>query len=98
MAVRGRDLFSLYFYIENFKNLLVRKHWTDLNIIRQKCFFADPLQRLFKLSEFVKKHVCQGLGFIFPIFLYILSKNENFTWYYTDLYTFAFIIETLEVH
>ena len=29
---------------------------------------------------------------------YILSKNENFTWYYTDLYMFAFIIETLEAH
>ena len=25
----GRDLFSLYIYIENFKNLLVIKHWTD---------------------------------------------------------------------
>ena len=29
---------------------------------------------------------------------YVLSKNENFTWYYTDLYLFAFKIETLEVH
>ena len=29
---------------------------------------------------------------------HILSKNENFTWYYTNLYIFAFIIETLAVH
>ena len=27
-----RDLFSLYIYIENFKNLLVRNHWTNFNI------------------------------------------------------------------
>ena len=33
-----------------------------------------------------------------PGYIYILSKNENFTWYYTNLYMFAFIIETLEVH
>ena len=33
MATRGRGLFSLYIYIENFKNLLVRNHWTDFNII-----------------------------------------------------------------
>ena len=32
-AARGRGLFSLYIYIENFKTLLVRNHWTDFNII-----------------------------------------------------------------
>ena len=47
-AAMGRGLFSLYIYIENFKNLLVRNHWTDFNIILQKCFFGDPLLRLFK--------------------------------------------------
>ena len=26
MAARGRGLFSLYIYVENFKNLLVRNH------------------------------------------------------------------------
>ena len=49
MAARGRGLFSLYIYIEKFKNLLVRNHWTDFNIILQKCSFGDPLPRLFKL-------------------------------------------------
>ena len=62
MAARGRGLFSLYIYIENFKNLLVRNHWTDFNIILQKCFFSDPLPRFFKPFGFVKKHGRQGAG------------------------------------
>ena len=59
---QGRGLFSLYIYIENFKNLLVRNHWTDFNIILQKCFFGDPLPRLFKRFGFVKKHGRQRAG------------------------------------
>ena len=70
MAARGRGLFSLYIYIENFKNLLVRNHWNNFNIILQKCSFGDPLPRLFKPFGFVKKHGCQGSGRIFPIYLY----------------------------
>ena len=66
----GRGLFSLYIYIENFKNLLVRNHWTDFYIILQKCSFGDPLPRLFKPFGFVKKHGRQGAGLIFPIYLY----------------------------
>ena len=75
MAARGWGLFSLYIYIENFKNLLVRKHWTDFNIILQKCSFGDPLLRLFKPFGFVKKHGHQGAGLIFPIYLYRKFKN-----------------------
>ena len=67
---QGRGLFSLYIYIENFKNLLVRNHWTDFNIILQKCSFGDPLPRLFKTFGFVKKHGRQRAGLIFPIYLY----------------------------
>ena len=70
MATRGRGLFSLYIYIENFKNLFVRNHWTSFNIILQKCSFGDPLPRLFKPFGFVKKHGRQGAGLIFPIYLY----------------------------
>ena len=76
-AARGRGLFSLYIYIENFKNLLVRKHWTDFIIILQKCSFGEPLPRLFKPFGFVKKHGRQGAGLIFPIYLYrSLSKSS----------------------
>ena len=67
---QGRGLFSLYIYIENFKNLLVRNHWTNFNIILQKCSFGDSLPRLFKPFGFVKKHGRQGAGLIFPIYLY----------------------------
>ena len=70
MATRGQGLFSLYIYIENFKNLFVRNDWTDINIILQKCSFGDPLPRLFKPFGFVKKHGRQGAGIIFPIYLY----------------------------
>ena len=70
MAARGRGLFSLYIYIENFKNLLVRNHWANFSIILQKCSFGDPLPRLFKPFGFVKKHGRQGAGLIFPIYLY----------------------------
>ena len=72
MATRGQGLFSLYIYIENFKNLLVRNHWTDFNIILQKCSFGDPLPRLFKPFGFVKKHGRQGAGLNF---LYIYIEN-----------------------
>ena len=67
---QGQGLFSLYIYIENFKNLLVRNHWTDFHIILQKCSFGDPLPRLFKPFGFVKKHGRQGTGLIFTIYLY----------------------------
>ena len=75
MTARGRGLFSLYIYIENFKNLLVRNHWTDFNVILQKCSFGDPLPRLFKPFGFVKKHGRQGAGLIFPIYIYIYLEN-----------------------
>ena len=70
MAARGWGLFSLYIYIENFKNLLVRNHWTDFNIILQKISFGDPLPRWFKPFGFIKKHGRQGAGLIFHIYIY----------------------------
>ena len=62
MATRGRGLFSLYIYIENFKNLLVRNHWSDFNIFLQKCSFGDPLPKLFKPFGFVKNKAARGRG------------------------------------
>ena len=55
MAARGRGLFSLFVYIENFKNL-VKNQWNGFSITWQECFFVDPLLRLCKPSWFVKKH------------------------------------------
>ena len=73
MATRGQGLFSLYIYIENFKNLLVRNHWTDFHIILQKCSFGDPVPRLFKPFGFVKKQAARGQG-LFSLYICI----ENF--------------------
>ena len=70
MATRGRGLFSLYIYIEKFKNLHVRNHWTDFNIILQKCSLGDPVPRLFKPFGFVKNMASRGAGLIFTIYLY----------------------------
>ena len=66
---RSQEL-KIDFLTKNLKNLLVRNHWTDFNIILQKCSFGDPLPRLFKPFGFVKKHGRQGAGLIFPMYLY----------------------------
>ena len=86
MAARGRGLFSVYLCVENFKNLLVRNHWTDFNIILQKCSFGDSLLRLFKPFGFVKKHGRQGAGLIFPIYLYRKLKNLLVRNHWTDFH------------
>ena len=87
MAARGRGLFSLYIYIENIKNLLVRNQWTDLSIILQKCSFGDSLLILFKPFGFVKKHGHQGAGLIFPIYIYIENlKNLLVRNHWTDFH------------
>ena len=78
MAARGRGLFSLYIYIEIFENLLVRNHWTDFNIILQKCSLGDPLPRLFKPFGFIKNHGHQGAWLIFPINLSIQKTLKIF--------------------
>ena len=66
---RSQEL-KVDFLTKNLKNLLVRNHWSDFNIILQKCSFGDPLPRLFKPFGFVKKHGRQGAGLIFPMYLY----------------------------
>ena len=77
MATRGRGLISLYIYIENFKNLLVRNHWTDFHIILQKCFFGDPLPRLFEPFRLVKKSMAaRGGRGLFSLYIYI-EKCKN---------------------
>ena len=86
MAARGRGLFSLYIYIENFKNLLVRNHWTDSHIILLKCSFCDLLPRLFKPFGFIKKHRRQGRG-LFSLYIYIENfKNLLIRNHWTDFH------------
>ena len=70
----GWGLFPLYIYIENFNDLLVRNHWTDLNITLQECVLCNHLSRLFKPSWFVKEHGSQCVGLIFPIYHHVYRK------------------------
>ena len=86
MAARGRGLFSLYIYIENFKNLLVRNHWTDFHIILQKCSFGDPVARLFKPFGFVKNMDARGRGLFSLYNLYRKLKNLLVRNHWTDFH------------
>ena len=81
MATRGgRGLFSLYIYVENFKNLLVRNHWTDYHIILQECSFGDLLPRLF-----TSKNMAAGGRGLFSLYIYIENfKNLLVRNYWTD--------------
>ena len=60
MAARGQGLVSLYIYIENFKNLLVRNHWTDFNITLQKCSFCNLLPRFSSRHDSSKNMADRG--------------------------------------
>ena len=75
----GGAYFPYIIYVENLKNLLVRNHWIDFNIILQKCSLGDGLPRLLKPFGFVKKHGRRGVGggggLIFPI---LSIDIENF--------------------
>ena len=89
----GGAYFPYIIYIENFKNLLVRNHQTDFNIILQKCSFGDPLPRLFKPIGFVKNHGRLGAWLIFPIYLYRKLKKcscqkplDRFPYTYAEMF------------
>ena len=69
---RSQEL-KIDFLTKNFKNLLVRNHWTDFLIILQKCSFGNPLPRFFKPFGFIKKHGRRGRG-LFSLYINI----ENF--------------------
>ena len=71
MATWGRGLFSLYIYIENFKNL-VRNNWTEFNVTWQECCFGDLLPRLFAFMICQKPWPPEGRGLFF---VYICIEN-----------------------
>ena len=77
MTVRRRGLLSLYIYIEDFKNLLVRNYWTDFNIIHQKYSFADPLKDCLSHDDLFK-NVAARVADIFSFYIYIEKKIKIF--------------------
>ena len=70
MAARGRGLFSLYICMENLKNLLVRNHQTDFNIILQKCSFDDFYQDCSSHFDSSKNMAARGRC-SFSLYIYI---------------------------
>ena len=70
MAARARGLFSLYIYIENFKNLLVRNSWTEFNVTWQECCFGDLYQDCSSFHDTSKTMAPRGAGLIFRIYLH----------------------------
>ena len=70
---QAAGLISLYIYMENVPNILVRKHWTDFNITWQIGFFGDPPSRLFKNMA---ARGLEGGGLIFPIYLFRKLQNK----------------------
>ena len=80
---RSQEL-KIDFLTKNFKNLLVRNHWTDLHIILQKCSFGDPLPRLFKPFGFIKNMAARGRG-LFSLYINIENfKNLLVRFQWTD--------------
>ena len=89
MAARGRGIFSLYIYIENFKNLLLRNCWIEFNVTWQECCFGDLLPRLFTPHDTSKNMAARGRGLFFVYicienFKILLVRNHltdfNITW------------------
>ena len=72
MAARGRGLFSLYIYIENFKNFLVRNHWTEFSVTWQECCLVTLYQDCSDLHDMSKNMAPRGRGLFF---VYICIEN-----------------------
>ena len=75
MAARGRGFFSLYIYIENFKNLHVRDHWNDFYITWQKCFLGILYQECSSRHDLSKNMAARGRG-LFSLYIYIENFND----------------------
>ena len=76
MAARGWGLFSLYIFIENLKNLLVRNHWTNFIITWQNVSMVTLYQDCSSNCDSSKNMAARGRG-LFSLCIYI--KNfKNF--------------------
>ena len=70
IAARGRGLFSLYIYIENFKNLLVRNSWTEFNVTCRNLALVTFYQDCSSLHDMSKTMAPRGAGLIFCLYLH----------------------------
>ena len=74
------------------KDLHVWNHWTNFNIILQKCSFDDPLPRLFKPPWFAKNIATMGRG----LFYRKLSKSfqKPLVWFQCNFEKMSFSFVT----
>ena len=67
---------SLYIYVENFKNLIIRNHWTNFNIRWHECFFITLYQDCSSRHDSSKNMAIRGQG-LFSLYIYI-ERLKNF--------------------
>ena len=84
-TAKGQGLFPLYIYIETFKNLYLRNHWTDFSITWQKCSLGDPLPRMFKPSWYMKKNMAARGEAYFPYISLKSPPHEPMDWFQYNL-------------
>ena len=61
-SIPWRTLVAMATKVKNFKNLLLKNHWSNFKIISQKWSLGGPLPKLFKEFWYIKKHGRQGRG------------------------------------
>ena len=73
----GGAYFPYIIYIENFKNLYFRNHWTDIYITWQKCSLTDSLPR-FSSRHDLSKNMAAGVRGLFSLYICLENFNDPF--------------------
>ena len=66
MAARVWGVLIFPIYLDRKLSLLVRKHWTDINITWQKCTFGDPFANIVQAIMIRQKIWLPGGGAYLP--------------------------------
>ena len=74
MAARGRGLFSLYIYIENFKKSSCQKPLDRFQYNFAGMFVWWSCTKIVQAIWIRQKHGCQGAELIFPTCIYLYGK------------------------
>ena len=77
MAARGWGLFSLYIFIENLKNLLVRNHWTNFIKLGKNVSMVTLYQDCSSNRDLSKNMAARGRG-LFSLYIYIKNFKKIF--------------------
>ena len=90
-------LVSIYIYIENFKNLLVRNRWIEFNVTWQECSFGEFYQDCSRPHDMSKNMAARGRGLFFSqktlkfflsettgLISILLGRNVSLVTFYQD--------------